>query len=329
MDTIYAHTDEANSRGWDDLLKQFELRYQIAKESALQSHPDYMTNYFREELERFAKGFDSESPELGRVLLHTANELVPLSDDEMTDAFHRINHEAFRLARNCGTDWGGQHATLRASKLKEMPLNLDVDSAPAKPSTLTTWTTEDAIYFPAGGARPLLDFVCLKFFLLHEYLSHLLPSWEDGAGLVSEGYLFPVGRWWHTAQAEFPITSALVDLDWDDHWQRIPFPQSARYWREFHSRVAWMESQCSKDRLCWILLEMASYEDDKPAGRLQESFLGFFELLAKRQDCTFIWDVLNGDSTDINGIHTEIRGLLRSKLPANIRKKLGLDGKKK
>jgi hypothetical protein len=329
LDTIYAHTDESNGRGWDDLLKQFELRYQIARDSALHSDPDYITKYFRAELELFAKGFDTESPELGNVLVHTAKEVSPLTDEEMSDAFHQVNLAALQLARKCGTDWGGRHATLRASKLKAIPLNLDVDSAPAKPSTLTTWTTEEAIHVPTGGVRPLLDFVCLKFFLLHEYLSHLFPSWEDGAGLISEGYLFPVGRWWHTAQADFPITSSLVDLDWEDHWLRIPSPQSSRYWREFHSRVDWMESKCPKERLCWILLEMASYEEDGRPGRFQEAFLGFFEILAKRDDCTFIWDILNSPSTDIKEIHGEIRQGLRSKLPANIRKKLGLDDKEK
>ncbi len=255
MEDLFSKTDERSGRSWSNVVKQIEDRYRMATESPRFNDPDYMTKYMQEEFARFAHRFTEESPGLGTVLSKIAEEISPLSNNEIDDAFRDLNLRAMVLARECATEWGGQHSVLRASAMSPARLNLDVLSSQIVPSPFCTWTDGQTIHVPTGvGPRPLLDFLCLKFFLLHEYLSHHFPVWEDGAGLLSEGYLFPVGRWWHTARAEFAITTSLVDIDWQHHWQHQAYPQSAQYWREFHSWVDWMESSLSETK---ALLDLA------------------------------------------------------------------------
>jgi hypothetical protein len=330
IDEVFAETDERRGRGWPDVVKQIENRCLNAKDSPRQSDPDYMTAYAREEILRFAKAFPKkgpelgESPELGEALVKVATKIRPLTDPEMEKAFEDLNKKALRSAQECATKWGGPHATLRASKLKLASLDLDPRAPPAASLPLCTWTDGKTISVPTGaGERPVLDFLSLDFYLLHEYLSHHFPVWEDGAGTLSEGYLFPIGRWWRTAQAQFPVTNSLVDLNWQYHWLRQRNPQSAQYWREFHSWVDWMEVRCTRPRLLWILLEMASYDKD-PVHRLQEGFLGILESIIKEKELRFAWDVLNAPNADIYAVFRNVLTAIRPKLPANLKQRLGL-----
>jgi hypothetical protein len=84
-----------------------------------------------------------------------------------------------------------------------------------------------------------------------------------------------------------------------------------------------MEARCPKSRLCWVLLEMAAFEEDSYM-RLQEAFLGFFNTLAKCKDVGFVWDILNGPSQDIHLIYKEIQKGLRPKIYIKHKKRLGL-----
>jgi hypothetical protein len=332
IDDVFTETDERRGRGWSDVVKQIENRCLNAKDSPRQSDPDYMTAYAQEEILQFAKAFPKKAPELGEssglgeALIKVAKKIRPLSDPEMEEAFENLNAKALLSSQECATEWGGTHSTLRASKLKLASLDLDPRALPGGSLPLCPWTDGQTIYVPAGaGERPLLDFLGLEFYLLHEYLSHHFPVWEDGAGALSEGYLFPVARWWHTAKAEFPVTNSLVDLDWQYHWLRHPNPQSAQYWREFHSWVDWMEVRCTRPRLLWVLLEMASYNED-PAHRLQEGFLGILESITKEKELRFAWEILKAPNTNIFAVYQEVRAAIRPKMPVNIRKRLGLSG---
>jgi hypothetical protein len=330
IDEVFAKTDERRGRSWSDVVKQIENRCLSAKDIPRQSDPNYMTVFAQGEILRFAKAFPKEdtelgeSPELGATLVKLAKQIRPLTDPEMEKAFDDLNRKMLGSAQECATEWGGQHASLRVSKLKLASLNLDPPTPPGGPPPLTAWTDGQTICVPTGtGERPLLDFLSLEFFLLHEYLSHHFPVWEDGAGLLSEGFLFPVGRWWHTTRAEFPVTNSLVDLDWQYHWLRHRNPQSAQFWREFHSWVDWMEVRCTKPRLVWLLLEMASYDED-PVHRLQEGFLGILESIIKEKDLRFAWDILKTPNEDIRAVYRQVLAALDSKIPSNIKKRLGL-----
>jgi hypothetical protein len=327
LNEIYAETDDRGGRSWRNVVRQIEKRYELAIESPSHADPDYMTKFAQEEFLRFAEGIpDREGALLGQVLIKVAAEMTPLTNEEMDRAFEDLSLKARELAQDCATEWGGPEATLRASKMKPARLNLDANRASGAQSALITWTDGTTIHIPTGaGPRPVLDFLCLKFYLFHEYLSHHLPYWEDGPGVLSEGYLFPVERWWYTFQSEYAVSSSIVDTNWDDHWGRLVDPQGADYWRDFHDRVNWIESQCPKPRLSWIFLEMACFEGS-PRGQFQEAFLGFFDILAKREDLRpRIFKILRDDSSDIHTIYKDIQGLLRSTLSSKARKALGLD----
>jgi hypothetical protein len=325
IEELFAVTDERHGRSWSDVVKQIENYYLSAKNSPLLHDPDYMTKYAQKAIAQFASAFTEEAPELGQILTKVAGEIRPLTDEEMDNAFEELNRKALESARDCATQWGGAHSALRASKLKLALLDLDAPATQSASSPLSPWTDGQTIHVPSGaGERPLLDFLCLEFFLLHEYLSHHFPVWEDGAGLLSEAYLFKVAHWWHTAKAGCPVTNSLVDIDWKYHRQRQANRDSGEYWTEFHSWVDWMESRCRKRRLPWLLLEMAAYNED-PTHRLQEGFLGILESIAKEKNLRFAWDILNGPGTDIQALYREVQAALRDKMPANLKKRLGLN----
>jgi hypothetical protein len=106
IEDLFAQTDERGGRSWSNVVRQIEHRYRIATESPRFSDPDYMTKYAKEEFARFAGSFSEESPELGKVLARIAEEIHPLSNAEIDDAFRDLNHKALDLARDCATEWG-------------------------------------------------------------------------------------------------------------------------------------------------------------------------------------------------------------------------------
>jgi hypothetical protein len=324
MEELFVRTDEHQGRSWSDVVRQIENRCLSAKDSGWRSDPDYMTKDAVKQIELFAAGFSEEAPELGEILGTIAGEIRPLADNEMLAAFEELNPKAFLMASDCATEWGGKHAVLRASKLKLAPLSIDSPTPQNEVAPLFTWTDGQTIHVLCGtGERPLFHFLCLDFYLLHEYLSHHLPVWEDTAGVLSEGYLFPLARWWHTKKSEFPISTSLVDTDWQHHFSEQKNKQSAQYWREFHSWIDWMESRCPKPRLPWVLLEMATFAEDTDH-RLTEGFLGVLATAPKNPAMAFVWDILNSPSTDIQEIYQEIRKNLPSALSSNVKKRLGL-----
>ena len=68
---------------------------------------------------------------------------------------------------------------------------------------------------------------------------------------------------------------------------------------------------------------MAAFDED-PNRRLQDAFLGYFETVTKRKDAGFVWDIINGPSADIQVVYKEMQKGLRSRMPANQKKRLEL-----
>ena len=324
MDELFLETDEHIGRSWSDVVRQIENRCLNAKDSGLRSDRDYMTKDAVQQIKLFANGFVEEAPDLGKILHTIADEIRPLSDQEMQEAFDARNRKAFLLAVDCATEWGGKHAVLRASRLKLAPLSIDSPTPQNETAPLFTWTKDGTVHAICGtGERPMVHFLCLDFYLLHEYLSHCLPVWEDGAGVLSEGYLFPLARWWHSKKSDFPISTSLVDIDWQHHFEAQKNKQAAQYWREFHSWVDWIEARVPQTRLVWVLLEMATFVEE-PDHRLTEGFLGILKSAPKNKKMEFVWPILSGSSGDIEAIYKEILQRIDMALPSKIQKIIGL-----
>ena len=201
MEDLFSKTDERSGRSWSNVVKQIEDRYRMATESPRFNDPDYMTKYMQEEFARFAHRFTEESPGLGTVLSKIAEEISPLSNNEIDDAFRDLNLRAMVLARECATEWGGQHSVLRASAMSPARLNLDVLSSQIVPSPVLHLDRRADDSCPDGEWAPGLfsTFFVLSSSCFTNTSRTISRCGKMVRGFSSEGYLFPVGRWWHTA----------------------------------------------------------------------------------------------------------------------------------
>jgi hypothetical protein len=282
----------------------------------IQDDPDYLVKRVSDQLAATSKTF-AEQPALADVLQDIAAAIRPLKSKQIMAVFDAVNHTAFDITKQCISQWGGTHAGARLGNFGLADLTFEECDSPGPKTIVPTWTeTEDdelSIHVAMGGGqKPLLGALCLEFYFFHEYLSHVFPVHEDTAGSLSEGYLFKIARWWYLQSENVPMTSALVEVDWANHWERQQIKPSADFWNLLHQQTEWFEVNSSRRRLAWIILEVAAFAEDQKY-RFQARFLGFLQMLYRVYDRALGSQLLSGQ-TKIEDVHDELQKALEPKV---------------
>lgn len=322
---IFLQTDDEEGRDWLNVIGLLESACFLAQQQGIGSEPDYLVQRAKEDFAKIAERFGQENPGLRDVLRDLAEELRPLSYEEVLASFQELNNKGLILTQECAADWGMGYATSRASKLKAYKLVFDQAGTSGGTTPVCTWTdtSSRAIHFMVGsGKRPLVSFLCFEFYLLHEYLSHVLPTWEDGAGRLSEGYLFSVARWWYTKKVDH-MDSALVAVDWQEHWERQGLELDAAYWRKFHHRSDWFEARSSKGWFASLLLEVAAFRDSAKSG-FQPQFLSFLKEIYRGGLGDEVEKVSSEPSLTVEAVYDRFKARLRGRIDPKTLKRLKL-----
>jgi hypothetical protein len=323
---IFQQTDEEQSRSWLEAVEIIQNECQSARNKGVEEDEDYLIERTKRQLTETAKTFHKENPGLERVLRKIAADIRPLTDTQIMDEFLVLQTSGYKIAHACATTWGGPRAKARLSVMKKGSLVFD-DFEESGPQTIVpTWTdTDNALIHVAlgGGKTPLFGLLCLEFYLFHEFLSHLFPVWEDSAGKLSEGYLFRIARWWYLTSEDVPITSALVEVDWANHWHHQQVKQDSDYWNRFHMRSDWFEARLSRERFSWLILEIAAFPKDVRNG-FQRRFMGLLYSVYKQRDSLGLGILSRVTGFRIEDIHDKLLRHVRSTVPAKIKKILGL-----
>jgi len=322
---IFIQTDEEDGRDWLGVIELLEDECFSALKQGASSDPDYLVTRAREDFAKVAARFGEENLGLREVLSQFAEQLRPMTPQEIVASFKELNQRGLILTRECASTWGGQHAKDRAPKLKTYEMIFDEPADTLGKTPVCTWTdssTRTIHLTVGGGKRPLVNFLCFEFYLLHEYLSHVLPTRDDGAGRLSEGYLFSVARWWYTKKVSH-LDSAVVAVDWQEHWERNELEADADYWRRFHRRSDWFEAHSSKPWFAWLLLEVAAFRDSAKRG-FQVRFLSFLKEVFKAGLGNEVEHVHKMPSLTVEEVHDQFKDVLLGRIDSNILKRTRL-----
>lgn len=322
---IFAQTDDEDGRDWLSVIELLEKECFSAQQQGTSSDSDYLIKRARQDFAKVAERFGEENEGLRKVLRKLARDLQPFKPKSILASFDELNRRGLLLTQNCARKWGGPHSRTRASKLKPFRLGFDEPEATSSTTPVCTWTdtSRDTIHLVIGGGqRPLINFLSLEFYLLHEYLSHVFPTWEDGAGKLSEGYLFRVARWWHTKQTG-QIESAIADVDWNEHWGRLNFNRDAMYWRKFHLRSDWFEVHSSIEWISFVLLELAGFNNTSDSS-FQPQLLAILKQLHRHNSSNEVESVCKMPSLPIEAIYREFHAGMRKKVPVKTLQRLEL-----
>jgi hypothetical protein len=312
---IFRATDIQQRENWLYAIELIETECQTARNKGIIANdPDYLVKRVKEQLTATAKTFREPQPALASVLEQIAADIRPPKDKQLMAIFDAINEKAFALTQKCTDAWGGAHTQARRGNFRLAKLTFeDCDSAGPK-NVVPTWTEDLSIHVAMGGGqKPLLGALCLEFYFLHEYLSHVFPVHEDTAGSLSEGYLFKIARWWYLLSEDVPLSSAIAEVDWANHWERQKIKPSEDYWNLIHLQTEWFEVGSSRPRFAWVILEISAFAEDKKF-RFQARFLAFLQLLYKLYEKPLVSQLLNSTSIEIEEIHDELEKALEAKI---------------
>jgi hypothetical protein len=278
---IFIQTDEEEGRNWLGVIELIEKQCLLSRGQGVSDKPNYLVERARQDIETIAERFGEENEGLRKVLRKLAKKIQPMDRKEVLASFKTLSERGMVLTRECAKKWGGKYATSTATNLK--PFRLAFDEPEDVPGTtpVPSWTDseDNTIHLAVGGGeRPLLNFLCFEFYLFHEYLSHIFPTWEDAAGRLSEGYLFRVAEWWYTKSVDH-MDSALVGVDWRQHWEHHKLSPVADYWEAFRRRSDWYEARTSKEWSSNLLLEIAAF-DNRHDPRFQPNALSFLKTIS-------------------------------------------------
>jgi hypothetical protein len=314
---IFSATDIAQRESWLYAIELIEAECQAARSKGIiPGDPDYLIKRVKEQLTATGKTFSKTQSALAAVLQRIAADIRPLKGKQLMAVFDAINQRAFDLTQRCISAWGGAHALARLTSLRLAQLIFEECDSAGPKAIVPTWTvTEDLSIHVAmgGGQRPLLGALCLEFYFLHEYLSHVFPVHEDIAGSLSEGYLLKIARWWYLQSEDVPISSALVEVDWANHWERQQIKPSADFWNLVHLQTEWFEVGTSRPRFAWVILELSAFAEDQKYG-FQARFLAFLQMLYQAYQKALVSQLLNGPDTKIEDVHDELEKTLKSKV---------------
>jgi hypothetical protein len=122
---------------------------------------------------------------------------------------------------------------------------------------------------------------------------------------------------------EVPISPALFELDWANHWKNQEVKQETDYWSLFHFRSDWFGSKTSRPRFSWLILEIAAFRG-LPKGGFQRRFMGFLYDVFKFKDEKGLQILFANSSDSITQIHDQLRAHFREGIPYKYKKLLGL-----
>jgi hypothetical protein len=322
---IFDQTDEETGWSWSEIIEQLEKHCVAAYKQGFSDDPDYLIKRVKQDFTTMANRLRKEDAGLREVLLKLAKKLRPLSTKEISASFEELNKRGLILTGQCVAKWGGIYAKPRALQLKPFKLILDESDGSTSVTSVCSWTDASSrtIHLTVGGGeKPLVNFLCFEFYLFHEYFSHVLPTWEDLAGKLSEGYLFSIAWWWYLQESP-PIDSALVAVDWQKHWARQKLISQSDYWRAFHRRSDWFEIRSSRAWFSHLLLEIAAFDNERDK-QFQPEALAYIKSTWKNDETTAIKTLSAHSSMNVEAICSQLKAMALKQIDHKTLKRISL-----
>jgi hypothetical protein len=270
---------------WRHVLGELDSSIEKFKDIPVVDDCASYTARVRDSLQSLQNNFLSGSPRLQSAVRAMANSMVDWRDDTaLEEHLEQLNQSGYDLAVKCVSEWGGPLAQSRISSMK--PVALEIKRNPAGLVTYTYCDSRQGPVVLAYGAPKgaLLSYLNLDFYFLHEYLSHIFPSWDDDPiKTFSEGYLFMLALWGSDAFAPSSSTIQMRDQDLAQHRETLDRERRALNQRELARLDAQFYEARHPKQFYRLLLELAAYIDPKvPDFGLQ--FVNYLSMLSQCGD---------------------------------------------
>lgn len=235
-----------------------------------------------------AQSYENVNPELQTVLTELANGIEPFGRGQLEAHLQGLYKSASDLGRKCVEQWGGELVRKLLKAPSQTKLTFSAAADGVGPTFAYTDKDQDdvTVTLVVGNGEGLLNsYLSLEFYFFHEYLSHVLPQWDDLSGRFSEGYLFALQRKFfqlnsHVLKDGFSLHSRIVATDMAAHRIRTGKQNSSH--EDVEGLYAWLDDHCVPGVFAGLLLELCAVRSRD--GRFEQKFLTVVDILADQQD---------------------------------------------
>jgi len=241
------------------------------------------------------------NPELASVIRRIAEDLSPLTPEDLAAAFEHTNEAVHGRVGDAISGWGGPRAMHRWQSCTVAAIQFDfAGGGPTACSFL-----QNRITFHIGERKdPARSFFILDFFLFHEYVSHAFPLWNDT--LLTEGLLVETALTLMPYVADHPVRHRFVRAAWNMR----PGGPTTRHNVEVEAWAEWLIRWGGIGFLRYILDWAATPADDRNLARLKR--IGF---LYNRGPNQRIREAFAGPYRPVEILHDELQLIARELLP--------------
>jgi hypothetical protein len=312
LSNLFEATNQKTKPDWCGIIDMVNtLADQIMPTSGAPLAAAEQVAWMKSTLLGFAQTWRSTNAQLSGVIVDLVNQITPFEPEELTAHLQELFEGGMDLATTCIREWGGKRSYELISRAQTVTLVfLENGNGPTYASCERLNDGECTVYLMIGNSSNLVkSYLSLEFYFFHEYLSHVLPEWDDLSGKLSEGYLFALQKAFfrascHRLRNGFFLHSRIVDEDMNAHRQQAA--RSASLFSDIEGLYVWLDSNCKDGCLPRLLLDICTAGS---TDRLHEKLLAIIELVANRQSTDLV-QILCKAAEDPQSAYEQLRDRL-------------------